>query len=153
MDPVLERISARRAQLAEQAEQLGKQLAEIEAELARVATAEQVVGQLLAEDEAAAEDAEAAGEDVPATVAGVEPGRVVPYRKDAAGPGDLSADYQRVLAEMADAGAPVRCKQMCERLGVGTEPRKVEAMRARMKRLADRGWLREQAPGLFTTPS
>jgi hypothetical protein len=41
---------------------------------------------------------------------------------------------------------------MCERLGIGTEPRKVEAMRARMKRLADRGWLREGAPGLFTMP-
>ncbi|MER7900809.1 hypothetical protein ABTX62_33230 [Streptomyces sp. NPDC096046] len=48
--------------------------------------------------------------------------------------------------------APVRCKQMCERLGIGTEPRKVGAMRARMKRLADRDWLREQAPGLFTGP-
>jgi len=146
VDPILERISARRAQLAEQAEQLGKQLVEIEAELARVASAEQVVGQLLAGDEAA-------GVDVPAMVAGVEPGRVVPYRKDAAGPGDLSAEYQRVLAVVADAGAPVRCRQVCERLGIGTEPRKVEAMRARMKRLADRGWLREQAPGLFTAPS
>jgi hypothetical protein len=40
VDPILERISARRAQLAEQAEQVRKQLAEIEAELARVASAE-----------------------------------------------------------------------------------------------------------------
>ncbi|TJZ94946.1 hypothetical protein FCI23_52740 [Actinacidiphila oryziradicis] len=77
---------------------------------------------------------------------------MVPYRKDAAGPRDLSAEYQRVLQEVAAAGGPVRCKQMCERLGIGTEPRKVEAMRARMKRLADRGWLREGAPGLFTMP-
>jgi len=100
---------------------------------------------LLAEDEAA-------GEEDPAMAGGAEPGRVVPYRKDAAGPGDLSAEYQRVLAEVAEAGAPVRCKRLCERLGAGTEPRKVEAMRARMKRLADRGWLREQAPGLFTLP-
>jgi hypothetical protein len=104
------------------------------------------VGQLLAEDEAAEEDD-------PAMVAGAEPGRVVPYRKDAAGPGDLSAEYQRVPAAVADAGTPVRCKQMCERLGTGTEPREVEAMRARMKRLTDRGWLREQAPGLFTAPT
>ncbi|MFF4576570.1 hypothetical protein [Streptomyces sp. NPDC001410] len=47
----------------------------------------------------------------------------------------------------------MRCKQICERLGIGTEPRKVEAMHARMKRLADRGWLREQAPRLFTGPA
>lgn len=150
MDPVLQRISARRAYLAEQVELLGKQLTEAEAELARVLSAEQVVGQLLAGDEAARE---AAGEEDPAMVAGVEPSRVVPYRKDAAGPGDLSAEYQRVLAEMAQAGAPVRRKQLCERLGIGTEPRKVEAMRARMKRLMDRGWLREATPGLFTLPS
>lgn len=150
MDPVLQRISARRAYLAEQVELLGKQLTEAEAELARVVSAEQVVGQLLAEDEAAGE---ADGEGDPAMVAGVEPSRVVPYRKDAAGPGDLSAEYQRVLAEMAQADAPMRCKQLCERLGIGTEPRKVEAMRARMKRLTDRGWLRETAPGLFTVPS
>jgi hypothetical protein len=149
VNPMLERIGARRAYLVEQAEVLGKQLAETEAELARVAAAEQVVAQLLAEDEAAAEGA---GDDDSATAGGVEPGRVVPYRKDAAGPGDLSAEYQRVLAAVAEAGAPVRCKQMCERLGIGTEPRKVEAMRARMKRLADRGWLREQAPGLFAGP-
>jgi hypothetical protein len=82
------------------------------------------VGHLLAEGGAA-------GEVDPAMVAGVEPGRVAPYRKDAAGPGDLSAAYQRVPAAVAEAGAPVRCKQMCERLGIGTEPRKVEAMRAR----------------------
>jgi hypothetical protein len=146
VDPVLQRISARRAYLAEQVELLGKQLTEAQAELARVVSAEQVVGQLLAEHGAA-------GEEDPAMVAGVEPSRVVPYRKDAAGPGDLSAEYQRVLAEMAEAGAPVRCKQLCERLGIGTEPRKVEAMRARTKRLTDRGWLRETAPGLFTLPS
>ncbi|MEV6162466.1 hypothetical protein AB0L71_11185 [Streptomyces sp. NPDC052052] len=86
-------------------------------------------------------------------VGGVEPGRVVPYRKDAAGPGDLSAEYQRMPAEVAEAGAPVRCKQLCERLGIGAEPRKVEAMRARMKRLTDRGWLRETAPRLLALPS
>ncbi|WP_169317432.1 hypothetical protein [Actinacidiphila oryziradicis] len=126
-----------------------KQLADAEAELARVAAAEQVVAQLLAEDAAAGE---AARDDDSATATVVEPGRVVPYRKDAAGPRDLSAEYQRVLQEVAAAGGPVRCKQMCERLGIGTEPRKVEAMRARMKRLADRGWLREGAPGLFTMP-
>ena len=149
MEPILERINVRRAQLAEQAELLGKQLAEVEDELARVAAAGQVVTQLLGEDEAAQPGG---GGSDSATAAMVEPGRVVPYRKDASGPADLSAEYQRVLREVAEAGAPVRCKQMCERLGIGTEPRKVEAMRARMKRLADRGWLREQSPGLFTMP-
>ncbi|MCX4904835.1 hypothetical protein [Streptomyces sp. NBC_00878] len=109
MDPILERIGARRAYLADQVELLGKQLTDAEAELARVVSAEQVVGQLPAEDEAA-------GEENPAMVGGAEPGRVLPYRKDAAGLGDLSADYQRVPAEVAEAGAPVRCKQLCEPL-------------------------------------
>ena len=65
-----------------------------------------------------------------AAVGGAGAGGAVPQGR--AGPGDLSAEYQRVPAAVAEAGAPVRCKQMCERLGIGSEPRKVEATRARM---------------------
>ena len=149
MDPILERIAARRAALAEQAELLGQQLAQIEAELVEIATAEPVVARLWAEDEAAARDSAPQGDS--AVACGAEPGTLVPYRRDASGPAELSAEYQRVLAVMDRAEGPLRCKQVCERLEIGTEPRKVEAMRSRMKRLVDRGWLRETAPGMLTT--
>ncbi|MFF9512486.1 hypothetical protein ACF1BU_38155 [Streptomyces sp. NPDC014724] len=35
-------------------------------------------------------------------------------------------------------------------LGIGTEPRHVETMRAKLKRLVNRSILTESAPGLFT---
>ena len=149
MDPILERIAARRAALAERAQLLGKQLGEIEAELAEITTAERVVARLSSESEAAEQDSAREGDS--AASGGAEPGTVVPYRRDSAGPAELSAEYQRVLAVMERAEGPLRCKQVCQRLEIGTEPRKVEAMRSRMKRLVDRGWLRETAPGVFTT--
>ncbi|MGW2705490.1 hypothetical protein [Streptomyces sp. NPDC001340] len=78
MDPIIERIGARRAYLIEHAEALSEHLAETAAEPARVAAAEQVVAQLLAEDEAAAEGG---GDGDSATADDVEPGRVVPCRR------------------------------------------------------------------------
>ena len=146
---LLERIIARRAYLADQAELLGKQLAEVQEELARTAAAEQVVAQLLAEEEAEPTPAGDAVGSVSATADTVEPVRVIPPRREAAGPSDLPPEYRRVLEVGVGTGGAVRCKTVCERLGVGTEPRKVEAMRARLKRLVSRGWLREVTPGLF----
>ena len=51
VDPLLDRIAERRVLLAEQAERLRKELAEVEAELERGSSAEQVVAQLLAEQD------------------------------------------------------------------------------------------------------
>jgi hypothetical protein len=149
----LERIAARRGVLAEQAELLGKQLAEIEAELAEITTAERVVIRLQVEGDSVVAGEMQGPRDDSAMVGGAEPGTVVPYRRDVSGPGELSAEYQRVLAVIEQADGPLRCKQICERLQIGTEARKVEAIRARMKRLVDRGWLRETGPGAFTTLS
>ncbi|MFE9913503.1 hypothetical protein [Streptomyces clavifer] len=148
---MLERITARRVVLAEQAELLGKQLAEIEVELAEITTAERVVTRLHAEDEPVVADGAQDHKGDSAMVGGAEPGTVVPYRRDVSGAGELSAEYQRVLAVMEQTDGPLRCKQICERLQIGTEARKVEAMRSRMKRLVDRGWLRETGRGAFTT--
>lgn len=56
MGPIPEWITTRRGVLAEQAELLEKQLAEIEFELAEITTAERVVTRLHAEDESAVAD-------------------------------------------------------------------------------------------------
>jgi predicted ArsR family transcriptional regulator len=66
------------------------------------------------------------------------------------GPGDLPGDYRDLLAAVADAREPVRCKQLCEQLGLGTEPKHVEGARSKLKRLVDRGWLRRNGAGMFT---
>ncbi|MDO0936358.1 hypothetical protein QQY66_33400 [Streptomyces sp. DG2A-72] len=42
-------------------------------------------------------------------------------------------------------------KQICGELGIFLEPARSEAMRAKLNRLAERGWLRKLADGKFTT--
>lgn len=65
--------------------------------------------------------------------------------------------YLNILAEFERADGPLRAGQLCQILGVGTEPKHREGMRARLKRLASRGILEETERGLFvlvakTTP-
>lgn len=148
VDLLLDRIAGRRAELAEQAERLRKELAEVEAELARVGTAEQVVAQLLAgqEGEAGGQREGAAAGQRPAVVL------VVPQRANGAGAGDLPAEYQRLLQIVAEEGAGgqgVACKRITAKLGLTAEPRHTEAVRGKLKRLVARGWLAEVAPGRF----
>ncbi|MFD7137924.1 hypothetical protein [Streptomyces sp. NPDC059894] len=66
----------------------------------------------------------------------------------------LSADYQRVLAALADrvrlGQGPLTCQEMTAAFGMDVVPAKVEALRSKAKRLVARGWLAEPAPGRFT---
>ncbi|MFJ6607397.1 winged-helix domain-containing protein [Streptomyces lydicus] len=45
------------------------------------------------------------------------------------------------------ADTPVMAKQVCGELGMSQEPARSEAMRSKLKRLAERGWLRKLADG------
>jgi hypothetical protein len=60
----------------------------------------------------------------------------------------LPLAYRDVVEVVADAG-PLRAMQVCQALGVGSEPRHREGMRVKLKRLVARGWLVEVSPGLF----
>jgi cell division septum initiation protein DivIVA len=147
VDSLLDRIAGRRAELAEQAARLRKELAEVEAELARVGTAEQVVTQMLAgqDDEAGSEPEHAGAGRRPVALA-------VPPRASSAGAEDLPADYQRLLQIVAEEGAGgqgVACKRITAKLGLTAEPRHTEGVRGKLKRLAARGWLAEVTPGRF----
>lgn len=61
----------------------------------------------------------------------------------------LPVAYRDVVEVLADAGMGLRAMQVCQALGVGDQPRHREGMRSKLKRLVDRGWLVEVAPGLF----
>src|SRR6266511_5728337 len=61
----------------------------------------------------------------------------------------LPVAYRDVLEVLADAGQPLRAKQIAAALGLGEEPRGVEGLRLKLKRLVKRGWLAEPAAGLF----
>ena len=49
-----------------------------------------------------------------------------------------------------DAGRPLRAGQIAAAAGLSTGKAKVEGLRWKLKRLAERGWVAEEAgPGLF----
>lgn len=61
----------------------------------------------------------------------------------------MSQEYREIIALFATSGAAMRCKEVCRHLGLGTEPRHVEGMRSKLKRLVERGILAEPSSGLF----
>src|SRR6266540_1608685 len=61
----------------------------------------------------------------------------------------LPVAYRDVLEVLADAGKPLRTKQIAVALGLGEGRRSVEGLRLKLKRLVQRGWLAEPAVGLF----
>jgi len=142
-----ERITSRVAELTGEVELLRKQLADAEHELERLLIAGQVITQLTADD------APAAGE--PAGTGPVQRGfgLLVLPRSQASGPGDLPGDYrslvEAVAAAAAETGGPVTCMQAARRAGIDVTGRQSENVRAKLKRLEDRGWLRRSAAGKF----
>jgi hypothetical protein len=61
----------------------------------------------------------------------------------------LPTAYRDMVEVLADAGVPLRARQVCQAVGTGAEPRHREGMRIKLKRLVARGWLVEVSPGLF----
>ncbi|GAA3084336.1 hypothetical protein GCM10020000_83330 [Streptomyces olivoverticillatus] len=61
------------------------------------------------------------------------------------------ADYQRLPTIVRDAAGPVTVRTVGEVLGLPVEVRgKLEPLRAKLNRLAERAWLRRLADGRFT---
>jgi hypothetical protein len=60
--------------------------------------------------------------------------------------------YQQILAVFADAGRPMRARDLCQALDLPIVPKNTENIRSKLKRLASRGILIETEPGLFTQP-
>jgi hypothetical protein len=66
----------------------------------------------------------------------------------------LPQAYQDLLEVAEDAGRPLRAAQIAAAAGLSTDKAKVEGLRSKLKRLAERGWLAEEAgPGLFALPA
>jgi hypothetical protein len=148
-DPgVLERIAARRVELDELEEQLAKQLAEVRAERDELAIAERVFARMREQSEA--ESGSPAG-PVAAQVAG-RGVLLVPHREPGAAETALPGDYQKILALVRQAGGPVMTKEVGAALGLDSGMRgKLEPLRGKLTKLADRGWLRKLPDGRFTT--
>jgi hypothetical protein len=66
----------------------------------------------------------------------------------------LPQAYQDRLEVAEDARRPLRAAQIAAAAGLSTDKAKVEGLRSKLKRLAERGWLAEEAgPGLFALPA
>ncbi|MGP4084428.1 hypothetical protein [Streptomyces sp. KR55] len=147
----------RRVLLAGRAERLRKELAEIDVEVARLEAAEVVFGQYAEatdggrRDDPALEPAPVEAEVEPVVAAPGAGGMLlVPHRVEGMTEEVLPADYQRILHVVAGASeGPVMTRDVCEKLGIGVLPAQTEAMRAKLKRLADRGWLHRTPSGRY----
>jgi hypothetical protein len=160
IDELQRREAAARAeaeQLRGQIAQLAGRLAGVEEQLSRLVIAREVVDEVL--DGPAAEVSPAAGQ--PGVTASPGAGRpaaigalAVPPWRAGAGVSVLPQDYRDLLEVAEDAGRPLRAAQIAAAAGLSTDRGKVETLRAKLKRLVERGWLAEEAgPGLFTLPA
>lgn len=94
------------------------------------------------------EDAESVSvESLPATRVGVL--AVPPWRRGPA-VAVLPKAYRDLVEVLVDAGHPLRAVQVAAAVGLSIDKSKVEGLRAKLKRLVDRGWLTEAGPGRFT---
>ena len=82
------------------------------------------------------------------------PGSIVPPWREGLPVTVLAPDYQRILGmldERQPAGqGPLKAREIAVGLGLRTTSAKVEGVRSKARRLAERGWLVQEASGAFT---
>jgi hypothetical protein len=140
---------------------LNERLARAEERLSRLEITRETVTEILGgvgTDEAVAgrEAEPAAADPAPASSrrAGGSPIGVVtvpPWRPGLA-QSVLPSSYRDLLEILADARRPLRAGSIAAAAGLSTGKSTVEGLRSKLKRLAERGWLAEDGPGLFTLP-
>lgn len=147
-----DRAEVRAGQLRDQIEELTGQLSVVEAELSRLQITRETVDEVLADGPGAA------GSDrfVDAEAVVVPLAELVPVLLAAEDCGDAtvtSPAYRRILVAFAEAAGPLRCKDVCTAVGLGTGANHTEGMRSKLKRLVEREILAEAEPGLFALAS
>ena len=160
VDELQRREAAARAEaerLRGQIAELSERLAGVEGQLSRLVIARGVVDEVLAGASTAEVSPVPGQPEVPASPgAGHRPVTgvlVVPPWRPGLGADVLPRDYRDLLEVAEDAGQPLRAGQIAEAAGLSTDRGKVETLRAKLKRLAERGWLAEAGPGLFGLPA
>jgi len=150
-------VRAEAEQLRGQIGQLAERLAGVEEQLSRLVIAREVVDEVLGG--AAVEVSPASGQ--PGVTAWPGAGHssaagvlAVPPWRAGLEVSVLPQDYRDLLEVAEDAGRPLRAGQIAAAAGLSTDRGKVETLRAKLKRLVERGWLAEEAgPGLFGLPA
>ncbi|MFJ9713229.1 hypothetical protein [Streptomyces sp. NPDC101234] len=139
--------------LREEIAQLAGVLEAAEIELDRRVIAREELVEALAASAAettAAAGAESEQEPAPSPVSG----SVVPPWREGLPVTVLALDYQRILGvldERQPTGQnPLKAREVAVGLGLGTTSAKVEGVRSKARRLAERGWLVQEASGAFS---
>ncbi|GGM26773.1 hypothetical protein GCM10010129_83970 [Streptomyces fumigatiscleroticus] len=82
------------------------------------------------------------------------PGSAVPPWREGLPVTVLAPDYQRILGvlerQRSTGHGPLRVKEIAVELGLDATPAKVEGLRSKARRLAERGWLLLEASGAFS---
>lgn len=141
---VFERISARRGELDVLEARLAAQLQEVRAEREESAVAQKVFGRF------AGRDAARASTLVPVAVqvAG-RPVLAIPHRGEGVEASALPPEYQAILAAVAAGGGPVMVKEIARVLDLDAVPAKLEPLRGKLNKLAERAWIRKLPDGRF----
>lgn len=118
----------------------------------RVIAREELVEALAvsAAESTAMTESEAEQETAPSPV----PGSTVSPWRDGLPVTVLTPDYQRILGvleERPSAGqGSLKAREIAVQLGLETTPAKVEGVRSKARRLAERGWLVQETSGMFS---
>ncbi|MFI6056528.1 hypothetical protein ACIBCO_41580 [Streptomyces violascens] len=142
-------IRERVAELRVQVSELSDQLEAFEEMLSQLEIARMVVREVLddtAAEEQAVRERAGAREAEPVSPIGVT---TVPQREPGVEMSVLPAGYRDILDVLRAEGRPMRSKAVSRAIGWGEGASKVESVRVKLKRLAHRGWLTEDSPGLF----
>ncbi|MER6443609.1 hypothetical protein ABT275_46345 [Streptomyces sp. NPDC001185] len=155
MPSVMGLLEERERAARQRVEALQAELREAETVWERFVIARETVGEVLAEPRG--------GEPVPPGVVADErpvqvtaavPGSVVPHWQEGLAPTVLAPDYRRIMDVLAGGngthGEAMDCRQLAVAIGLEPVPAKVEGVRSKAKRMAARGWLTEERPGLFS---
>ncbi|WP_406290568.1 hypothetical protein [Streptomyces sp. NBC_00209] len=95
-----------------------------------------------------------AAAEVPSVGAPARAGSIVPVWRPALTADVPAVNYQQILAALAERHTKedgvMTCQEIAVVLGLEPCPAGVEGVPSKRKRLADRGWAAEPAPGRFT---
>jgi hypothetical protein len=153
MPSVMGLLEERERAARQRVDALQAELREAEAVWERFVIARETVGEVLAEPRGGGD---VVADERPVQVRHAVPGSVVPHWEEGLAPAVLAPDYQRIMDVLAGGngmrGEAMDCRQLAAGLGLEPVPAKVEGVRSKAKRLAARGWLAEERPGLFSVP-
>ncbi|MEU2266008.1 hypothetical protein ABZ568_06090 [Streptomyces olindensis] len=159
MVSLFEELETREAAACARVKELESRIAELTARLeaeretwSRLRVTRETVAEVVAE--MSGSDGASVAEQPVEPAAGGQPVRVVgaimvPHWREGLSLDALPDVYRDIVEVVADASTLMQAKQIAPRIGLPAVTAKIEGTRGKLKRLVERGWLREDQPGMF----